>query len=116
VAIIVAVASIPLSQPLEIVSNSKYVIEGLTTHLQTWEDQEWISVQNVPFFQRAAYLLRCCIATTTFQWVKGHDGVEGNEQCDMLAKEGAAKPTPDALDLSIPNTFNMQGAKLSTLT
>ena len=115
-AVIVAAASVPLSQPLEIVSDSKYVIEGLTTHLQTWEDQGWIGVQNAPFFQRAAYLLRRRTATTTFQWVKGHDGVEGNEQCDRLAKEGAAKPTPDTLDLNIPNTFNVQGAKLATLT
>ena len=32
-AIIVAVASVPISQPLEIVSDSKYAIEGLTVHL-----------------------------------------------------------------------------------
>lgn len=83
---------------------------------KTWEDQGWIGVQNAPFFQRAAYLLRRRTATTTFQWVKGHDGVEGNEQCDRLAKEGAAKPAPDTLDLKIPNTFNVQGAKLATLT
>jgi len=43
----------------------------------------------------------------TFQWVKGHDGVEGNKQCDWLAKEGAANPTPADLDLNIPDNFNV---------
>ena len=52
----------------------------------------------------------------TFQWVKGHDGVEGNKQCDQLAKEGAANLTPADLDLNIPDNFNVQGAKISSLT
>jgi len=57
VAVIHAVASVPISQPLEIVLDSKYVIEGLTEHLQKWEDQGWIDIKNPIFFQRAAYLL-----------------------------------------------------------
>lgn len=48
----IAGASAPISQPLEIVSDSKYVIEGLTEHLQKWEDQRWTSIKNTIFFQR----------------------------------------------------------------
>jgi len=114
-AVIQAAASIPLSQLLEIVSDSKYVIEGLTNNLNNWEDQGWIGIQNAPFFQRAAYLLRRRMVTTTFRWVKGHDGVEGNEQCDRLAKDGAANPVENEMDLSIPNHFNVQGTKLASL-
>jgi len=115
-AVIRAAASVPLSQSLEIVLDSKYVIEGLTDNLHKWEDQGWIGIQNAPFFQRAAYLLRRCTAATTFRWVKGHDGVEGNEQSDRLAKEGAANPFINELDLSVPDNFNVQGAKLTSLT
>ena len=53
---------------------------------------------------------------TTFQWVKGYDGIEGNKQSNCLAKEGATKPIPDVLDLNIPDNFNVQGAKILTLT
>ena len=115
-AIILAVTSVPLSQPLEIISDSKYAIEGLTTHLQSWEDQGWIGIKNAQLFHRAAFLLRRRTAPTTFKWVKGHEGVEGNEMSDRLAKEGANNPTPDILDLSVPDNFNVQGAKLASLS
>ena len=53
---------------------------------------------------------------TTLQWVKGHDGIQGNEESDTLAKQGANKRNPDPLNLEIPKEFNVQGAKLLTLT
>ena len=52
----------------------------------------------------------------TFQWVKGHSGNTGNEECDLLAKEGANKDKPDLLPLDIPSQYDLQGAKLATLT
>jgi hypothetical protein len=64
----------------------------------------------------AAYLLKKRTAMTTFQWVKGHDGIQGNEESDRLAKVGANKNDPDNLDLEIPKNFDLQGAKLSTMT
>ena len=51
-----------------------------------------------------------------FQWVKGHEGDQGNEESNRLAKEGAEKNEPDHLDWEIPKEFDLQGAKLSALT
>ena len=48
--------------------------------------------------------------------MKGHNGTEGNEESDRLAKLGANKDTPDELNLKIPSEFDIQGAKLATLT
>ncbi|KAI0249344.1 ribonuclease H-like domain-containing protein [Lactifluus subvellereus] len=115
-AIITAAASFPRFWPLKIISDSKYAIDGLTTHLQTWEDNGWIGVENADLFKRAAYILRSRIATTDFQWVKGHNGTLGNEQSDRLAKEGANKPETDLLPLTIPREFDLQGAKIATIT
>jgi hypothetical protein len=53
--------------------------------------------------------------TTTFKWVKGHQGNLGNEESDRLVKEGAEKDQPDQIDLQIPNKYLTQGAKLLTL-
>jgi len=53
---------------------------------------------------------------TWFSWVKGHAGILGNEESDKLAKEGAMKRTTDELSLSVPIEFDLQGAKLETLS
>jgi ribonuclease HI len=115
-AIVAAVEAVPKFWPLTIVSDSKYAIEGLTIHLQSWEDNGWIGIKNAAFFKRAAFLLRSRTATTDFQWVKGHNGDPGNEQSDQLAKDGANKPEADPLTLEIPKEFDLQGAKLATIT
>src|SRR5713226_5174732 len=70
----------PLAQAV-----TKYVINGLTMHLGTWENCGWIGVKNAPHF------LRIHTAPTTFKWIKGHNRNEGNEGSDLLAKEGVRK-------------------------
>jgi RNase H len=110
------VDSFPRFWPLTIISDSKYAIDGLTTHLHTWEDNGWIGVKNATLFKKAAFLLRRHIATTDFKWTKGHNGTLGNEQSDLLAKAGANKTETDRLPLEIPKEFDLQGAKLATIT
>ena len=115
-AVIVAAESLPNYCKLKVLTDSRYVIEGLTEHLEKWEDAGWIGIKNAEFFKRAAYLLKRRSAPTIFEWVKGHKGVLGNEESDKLAKEGATKDAPDTLSLSIPEEFDLQGAKLATIT
>src|SRR6267154_2433157 len=91
------------------------MIEGLTDHLHTWENIGWIGIKNANFFKKAAYLLKSRTTTTHFRWVKGHNGDHGNEECNRLAKARANKPRPDILNLDVPVTFDLQGAKLSAL-
>jgi len=107
---------VPKFWPLKIVNDSQYAIDGLTMNLRKWEDHGWIGIKNAPHFKRAAYLLKHRTATTSFQWVKGHNGDEGNEGSDALAKEGANKEIPDMLELKVPKEYNLQGAKLATIT
>ncbi|KZT18765.1 hypothetical protein NEOLEDRAFT_1079348 [Neolentinus lepideus HHB14362 ss-1] len=107
---------IPPFIPITFITDSRYVIDGLTLHLGTWEDQGWLGVANSRFFKAAAYQLRRRSAATSFLWVKGHSGDAGNEAADALACEGAAKDVPDIVDLDVPSTFNLCGAKLSVLT
>ena len=115
-AVIVAAETIPNYCKLTIVTDSEYVINGLTKHLEVWEDNGWIEVKNAELFKRAAFLLKKRTAPTYLEWVKGHQGVLGNEESDKLAKEGANKDAPDPLSLHIPDEFDLQGAKLETLT
>ncbi len=115
-AIIMAIQNTPNFCPLEIVSDFRYIIEGLTKHLPKWEDQGWTEIKNTSLFKKAAHLLKRRSAKTTFTWVKGHRGTPGNEESNRLAKEGAESERNILLDLKIPIEFNVQGAKLAIIT
>jgi hypothetical protein len=56
-AVIIAINATAPYQPLKIITDSKYVIDGLTTYLHTWEDDGWIGIKNAPFFKKSAHLL-----------------------------------------------------------
>ena len=115
-AVIAALELVPPFQLVKIHTDSKYVINGLTTHLESWENDGWINIKNANLFRKAAHLMRYRSAKTTMQWVKGHDGNPGNEASDELAKQGANKRFPDPLNLEIPEEYDIRGAKLPTLT
>jgi len=114
--VIATLETVPPYQPLKIMTDSKYVIEGLTTYLETWENDGWIGIKNARLFRKAAHLIRYRSARTTLKWVKGHNGTQGNEGSDVLAKQGANKQNPNPLNLDIPKEFDVQGAKLFSLT
>ena len=106
-AVIVAAEALPNYGKLTIITDSRYVIDGLTKHLKIWEDNGWINIKNADFYKRAAYLLKRRSAPTAFKWVKGHRGNLGNEESDKLAKEGAEKHEPDDLLLNIPRDLDL---------
>jgi len=115
-AVVAALETIPPYQPARILTDSKYVIEGLTSHLEYWENDGWINIKNAQWFRKAAHLMRYRSAKTSMQWVKGHNGNQGNEGSDALAKQGANKQRPDILNLEIPKDLDIHGAKLPMLT
>ncbi|ETW76497.1 ribonuclease H [Heterobasidion irregulare TC 32-1] len=114
--VLIAIQKMLTFAPLQICTNLRYIIDGLTKHLQTWEDTDWINIDNKELFKATAYQLRMRSAPITFQWVKGHNGDLGNERADTLAKKGAGKNMVDDIDLTIPPHFDLQGAKLVTLS
>jgi len=107
---------VPPFQPVKIYTDSKYVIDSLTTYLESWENDGWINIKNARLFRKATHLMRHRSTKMTMRWVKEHDGNPGNEASDMLAKQGVKKQHPDPLNLDILEEFNIQGAKLLTLT
>ncbi len=116
-AVSVIAARAPPFAPLKIVSDSEYVIDGLTKELLTWEEQGWIGVENSAMFKDAAARLRARSARTSFQWVKGHSGVPGNEAADKLADEGAEMDANMATQLPpLPKKYLAKGARMTALT
>ena len=114
-AVLEAIKQTPEYIPLLIKSDSEYMIKGLTVHLANWEDKGWLGVTNKEIFKTITAWMRCRASPTMIQWVKGHNNEKGNDEADRLAGLGALIPQDDELDLSVPEGFNLQGAKLSAM-
>ncbi|KAJ7150028.1 hypothetical protein C8R43DRAFT_1128093 [Mycena crocata] len=69
----------PPSISLEVKSNSRVSINALTKNLPKAEDNGFFDVENKELTLKTLSDLRQREATTSFTWLKGHDGDEGNE-------------------------------------
>jgi ribonuclease HI len=81
---------------LEIMTDSKYVINAMNEWVKKWEKNGWLTyrkepVKNNDLFKILKRLIDNRIGTVNFVHVKGHAGNYGNEQADRLAKEGSIK-------------------------
>ncbi|EIW62459.1 uncharacterized protein TRAVEDRAFT_113688 [Trametes versicolor FP-101664 SS1] len=102
---------------MHVVSDSTYVVDGLTKHLHNWERDGWIGVANAPVIKEVVALLRSRSAVTTFRWVKGHAKTKGNNEADRLAGAGALLERQlRPVHLPPPQKYSVEGAYLPTLT
>lgn len=72
-----------------IVSDSSYVVNAINGWLANWVKKNFKNVKNVDLWQ--AYLDVAAPHTVQAEWVRGHDGHEENERCDVIAKAEALK-------------------------
>ena len=87
-AAIVALETLTRACKVNICTDSKYVLDGVTSWMSDWKKRGWKTaakkpVKNLELWQRLDK------ATNSHQiewtWVKGHSGDEGNEAADALA-------------------------------
>jgi len=116
-AILHVIKTHPPDAELTIKSDSKYAIEGLTTHLERWESTGWSGVRHAEVFKCITAWSRHRSNITKYIWVKGHSGIDGNEEADKLARRGAEdEPSCEHLDLTYPPNKIPTGAKLAALS
>ncbi len=83
---------------IRIVTDSRYVIKGLTEWIINWQLNDWYTIQgrkvrNIEYWQKFEKLTRD--RYIEFQWIKGHSFHFENTICDRYAKQIAqmhAKP------------------------
>ena len=77
---------------VDIYSDSKYVMDGITKWVHGWKKRGWVNASKKPV--RNADLWHELIEVAArheveWHWVKGHAGDPGNERADELARQGA---------------------------
>ena len=98
-AAISALEALERDAAITIVTDSAYVMDGITKWIFSWKRNGWTKkggLKNADLWQR----LDAANARhkVTWQWVKGHAGHPENERADELAREGMDpfKPKPPA--------------------
>ena len=76
---------------VDIYTDSKYVMQGMTEWVDGWKKRGWQTaskkpVKNVDLWQRLEKALDR--HAVNWNWVKGHSGDPGNELADELARRG----------------------------
>ena len=80
-----------LNQPcaVRLVSDSKYVIDGLSKGwAKGWQKRGWVKSDKKPALNPDLWeqlLLLCATHAVEICWIKGHAGHPENERCDALA-------------------------------
>lgn len=84
-----------LTKPCAVVlyTDSKYVLEGITSWINGWKRNGWKNsarqpVKNADLWQKLDEA--AARHDIEWRWVKGHSGDLGNERADALANAGAA--------------------------
>ena len=76
---------------VELYTDSKYVMDGITQWIQNWKNNNWRTaakkdVKNKELWQKLDQLISQ--HQVQWHWVKGHSGDAGNEAADLLANKG----------------------------
>jgi len=87
-AVIRALEALKRPCDVEIVTDSQYVMKGVTEWMDNWKRRGWRTadrkpVRNVELWQRLDAALQR--HSVRWSWVRGHTGHEGNERADALA-------------------------------
>jgi ribonuclease HI len=96
-AVITALESFLQGKPNEIlvVTDSKYVLQGMTEWIKGWKAKNWIGSNKQPVKNRDLWerLDKVCAQhpNLKWKWVKGHSGDVYNEIVDKLAVEAIPK-------------------------
>ena len=84
-----ALESIKNNKEIIIYTDSNYVKDGITVWISNWKKNNWKRsnkkpVKNVDLWMKLDNAIQN--KKINWKWVKGHDGNEGNEKADFLAR------------------------------
>ena len=97
VAVIEALRALKQPCHVELITDSKYVMQGINDWMPNWKRNGWKTaarkpVKNVDLWVELDEEVQR--HEVDWRWVKGHSGVEGNERADQLANAAIDEALP----------------------
>jgi len=76
------------TKPVQLFTDSKYVIDGITRWIQGWKKNSWKTSSKQPVKNQELWqaLDRLNSDQVSWCWVQGHSGDPNNERCDKIAR------------------------------
>jgi ribonuclease HI len=74
---------------VELYSDSKYLINGMTHWINNWIKNRWINSEKKPVKNKELWVRLLSLSIyhkISWNWVAGHSGNEFNERADQLAR------------------------------
>lgn len=87
-------------------TDSKYVQDGITDYMPGWKRRNWKTSKRKPIKNKDLWTILDALNgkfNITWKWVRGHNGLHGNERADELAEIGLLE-----VRRLFPNGFNIQ--------
>ena len=87
-AVIEALRQLKRPSKIKIMTDSSYLVKGMTQWIPGWIRRNWVNSQKKPVLNRDLWetLIELCKDhDVEWQWIKGHAGHPMNERADQLA-------------------------------
>ncbi len=75
---------------IRVVTDSNYVVKGMTKWISGWIKRNWLNSKKEPVLNRDLWELLLGLSKPheiEWTWIKGHFGHKENERCDELARK-----------------------------
>ena len=89
-AVIEALRLIKRPCKIRVVTDSNYVVKGMTEWISGWIKRNWVNSQKRPVLNRDLWETLLGLSRQhemEWVWVRGHAGHKENERCDELARK-----------------------------
>ena len=89
-AVIKALEHYDEAREIEVFTDSKYVMQGITEWIKNWKNNHWKTSQKKDVKNKDLWVLLDTVSAkhdVKWSWVKGHAGDYGNEIADKLATQ-----------------------------
>jgi ribonuclease HI len=86
-----------LDRDITVVTDSRYVYEGIRSWIHQWKRRGWRTATDTPVLNQDLWqeLDGICPPGTRWEWVRGHTGHAGNERANRIAQWFARGPRED---------------------